>query len=185
MTDSEKGFAMLFLALMMGKRQVAWGEGWVWPVPEMHQATRVLSPVISQEFRGRTAAHPHYGVDIMYPGGVALDHEAFWMPVGVPALAARAGVVWSTQHTGRGWNVVLDNGPPFATFYQHLAGPPLVRAGQRVAAGDQLGEIGADPMDAAGLRHLHFAVWYKGHGDEASVDPGSVLSSWPKIPWWP
>jgi murein DD-endopeptidase MepM/ murein hydrolase activator NlpD len=91
--------------------------------------------------------------------------------------------VWSTGHTSRGWNVVLDHGPPFATFYQHLLEQPLVRAGELVQAGQQIGVMGADPTDRQGLRHLHFAVWYKGHGDTASVDPESAMASWRRAVW--
>lgn len=50
-------------------------------------------------------------------------------------------------------------------------------------AGDQLGTMGADPLDAQKLRHLHFAVWYRGHGDAASVDPADSMRHWRRSAW--
>ncbi len=167
--------------LMMGKKRVPWGEGWAWPVPDLVQVDGSRFPArVSQEFRGRGATTTHYGVDLMYMGP-----SGWFTPEDTPILAARAGTVWSTGHTARGWNVVIDHGPPFATFYQHIAKPPLVLAGMRVKAGDQLGIMGADPTDPQGLRHLHFAVWFKGHGDDASVDPASVMAGWQRVVWTP
>jgi murein DD-endopeptidase MepM/ murein hydrolase activator NlpD len=167
----------LLLAFMGMKR---WGKGWAWPVPDLVTELGHLPALVSQEFR-RGGPAPHLGVDVMYRGA-----DGVWFaPEGTPVLAARDGVVWSTGQTARGWNVVVDHGAPWATFYQHLAARPIVRAGQRVKAGEHLGVMGADPTDPQGLRHLHFAVWYRGHGDAASVDPGGEMSSWERSRWTP
>lgn len=170
--------------LIMGKRRYPWGEGWSWPVPDMYDPydpARLLARAeISQEFRPAGSARPHLGVDIMFHIG-----GGWQVPESCPVLAARGGTVWSTGHTARGWNVVIDHGVPFAAFYQHLSAMPLVRAGQLVNAGDRIGTVGADPTDPEGLRHLHFAVWYKGHGDAASIDPAPVMSSWARSRWTP
>lgn len=137
-----------------------WGEGWHWPVPG--------DAIVSQEFKSGI----HVGLDIMYR-----DSEHYYAPVGTPVLAARAGNIWSTGTTARGMNVVIDHGPPFATFYQHLDSV-IVSHGQYVEAGEQIGTMGIDPTDEQQVRHLHFAVWYKGNGDSASVDPGPVINGW-------
>jgi murein DD-endopeptidase MepM/ murein hydrolase activator NlpD len=144
-----------------------WGGDWVWPVP-----TGPLGPaVISQEFR----RPGHLGVDIMY------RQAGRWVaPAGTQVVAARDGVVWSTERTARGWNVVLDHGPPWATWYQHLEGVAVAK-GRRVSAGELLGRMGADPTDPEGLRHLHFATWYKGAGDAASVDPAGAMAAWRRV----
>jgi murein DD-endopeptidase MepM/ murein hydrolase activator NlpD len=100
----------------------------------------------------------------------------YFVPDGaVPVLAARDGKLWSIQRTARGWGIVLDHGPPWATYYQHLDSvSPDVAAMQRgapIRAGQPLGVMGSDPTDGGHVRHLHFAVWYQGHGDQASVEP--------------
>jgi murein DD-endopeptidase MepM/ murein hydrolase activator NlpD len=156
------------LAVLGSVGALPWGGGWVWPVPTTQQG----AAVISQEFR-RPA---HLGVDVMFRVGGRFVADA-----GTPVVAARAGRVWSTGHTARGWNVVLDHGAPWATFYQHLADEPVVKAGDVVTAGQRLGFMGVDPTDAAGVRHLHFAVWYKGNGDSASVDPGAAMQGWGRL----
>jgi len=143
-----------------------WDGEWHWPVPRDAAGN---PPVVSNEFRRPS----HLGVDVMYRVG-----GRYVAPEGTKVLAARAGVVWSTGKTARGWNVVLDHGKPWATFYQHLAAEPLVKKGDHVAAGQELGFMGADPTDPQKVRHLHFATWYKGAGDSASVDPGPHMSNW-------
>lgn len=143
-------------------QKVEWGSGWVWPVGDLGSS---WPAVISQEFRPPS----HKGVDLMY------RQAGKWVaPVGTPIYAARDGVVWSSGETARGSNVVLDHGPPWATFYQHLATLDVVK-GQRVRAGQKIGTMGADPTDPQGLRHLHFETWYKGAGDHA-VDPAPMLA---------
>jgi len=169
------------LLAMATKRIVQWGAGWTWPIPDLlDPATGAVIPArISQEYRewapGKAA---HYGVDLMWNRGG-------WMaPAGAPVVAARDGVVWSAEHTPRGIAVVLDHGPPWATFYQHLERlDPRIVKGAKVAAGDVIGDMGADPLDPARVRHLHFAAWYQGSGDKASVDPADAMVAWRRWQW--
>jgi len=165
----------LLLMLTMNNSDVTWGDGWVWPVPTlMDPDGRVLPAAISQEFRPPS----HKGVDIMYR-----DDGKWTAPEGTPIIAAHDATVWSTGETARGHNVVLDHGPPWATFYQHLVSlAPGIVKGARVRAGDHLGFMGADPTDPQGLRHLHFETWYKGNGD-AAVDPAKAMAAWGRIQW--
>lgn len=147
-----------------------------------------MVPVISQEFRAAGGGQaPHLGVDLMYRN--AAPPPIFTAPEGVPVLAARDGKLWSITKTPRGWAVVLDHGPPFATFYQHLESiaPALADAkrGELVLAGTPLGIMGSDPTDGGHVRHLHFAVWYQGHGDSASVDPSQAMATWRLVSWTP
>lgn len=170
--------------MVMLSRSIKWGEGWVWPVPDMNSSDGFFPAVVSQEFRPRGSPRPHLGVDIMYVvDSRAPAADRWFVSEGAPVVAARDGTVWSTGHTQRGWNVVLDHGPPWATFYQHLQSAPLVKAGDRVRAGQPLGVVGVDPTDAQGLRHLHFAAWYKGHGDPASVNPWPSMAGWRRVAW--
>jgi hypothetical protein len=92
-------------------------------------------------------------------------------------------VVWSAGWTARGFSVVIDHAPvaPFATYYTHLGllnVTPTARAkaGQCVRAGQPIGIIGADPLDAAHLKHLHFALW-RGGPDKA-IDPAVLMARW-------
>src|SRR6478735_2309592 len=166
-------------------------DGWVWPVPPMRpwRGGPVYNPEVSQEFKDPD----HLGVDIMYrrkskadlltayrPG--TPDGTSQWFaPSGTPVIAARAGKVWSVQKTTRGIAVVLDHAKPFATFYQHLESA-IVRPGAYVTVGQPLGVMGFDPTDDERLRHLHFAVWYKGAGDDASIDITAAMAKWPRVP---
>ena len=85
--------------------------------------------------------------------------------VGTPARAAEAGVVVRAEAAGGYGNlVVLDHGGGLETRYGHL-GRIDVRVGQRVTAGEPVGEVGASGR-ATGP-HLHFEV----RRDGRTVDP--------------
>lgn len=168
---------LALLALMRGRRpDIPWGTGWYWPVPSVRYPSGVVRhPVVSDGFN-ESRAHP--GVDIVIQGDP--NHA----PAGTPITAARAGAVWSVQKTPRGWSVVVDHGKPFATFYQHLQSVEALAKGMPVAAGQRLGVMGIDPLDKQRVRHLHFAVWFDGYGDIASVDPAPVIGGWLRPGTW-
>lgn len=147
---------------------IDWGVGWTWPLPNSSDGG---AAVVSQEFR----AENHLGVDLMYRDRAG----RFFVPEGTPVLAARAGTVWSTGNTARGLNVVLDHGPPWATFYQHLSSV-AVKHGEVVSEGQRIGTAGVDPTDTEGVRHLHFETWYKGDGGHA-VDPARAMRGWKRL----
>ncbi len=192
------------LVLRKGSRVVTWGNEKLWtvPVPDLRFSTTGVTyrAVISNGF----APPAHAGVDFMYARRVAGDQPAYppsthdgspryFAPPNTPIVAARDGVLWSAGESARGWQVVLDHGKPFATYYQHLdrlevpkAASGKVSATGRVyavKAGDVIGFMGFDPIDPEGLRHLHFAVWYEGAGDRASVDPSHELTTWNRATW--
>jgi peptidoglycan hydrolase-like protein with peptidoglycan-binding domain len=105
---------------------------------------------------GPRGMHFHPGIDIL-------------ASLGTPIGAARAGTVtWAGPADGYGNLVVLANGQDVRTLYAHLA-QLNVRVGQRVAAGQQVGVVGATG-DATGP-HLHFEVRVRG----AAMDPLSAL----------
>jgi len=154
---------------------------WVWPVPRWNGR----APVISNPF-----GPEHHGVDVMFARqpsdtlriGSPNSSARFVTPDGMNALAASDGVVWSAMQTPRGFAVVIDHGPAkVATFYTHLEKllvTPTANAktGQRVRAGQPIGVIGADPLDAEHLKHLHFELWLGGPNN--AVDPATVMRSW-------
>ncbi len=166
---------------------------WVWPVPIWNGRR----PEISDGFGSpRPGGAQHQGVDLMFArtsADAALRASSpngsthFVMPENMPALAAADGVIWLASWTPRGWTVVVDHTPlaPVATYYTHLSMlfvAPTTRAAseQRVRAGDALGIVGADPMDGAHLKHLHFELWRGGPRD--AVDPSSLMRTWERVP---
>ncbi len=164
---------------------------WIVPVP----VWQGRPPVVSDGWgTARGGGRAHRGADLMferlssdarYPIGKPNGSAHHVMPDNVLAIAAADGAVWSAEWTARGWAVVIDHGTTWATFYQHLEQllvRPTQRAksGQRVRAGDPIGTIGADPLDGAHLKHLHFELWHGGPAD--AVDPTPYLAHWEHVP---
>jgi hypothetical protein len=167
------------------------GAAWIHPVPSLGDR----SAVVSNEFRVRASAEgkarEHLGADLMYrrrdardliavfpmgtPGGTPL----FFMPEGLPALAASAGVVTFASATPVGNTVIIRHPNGWATYYTHLA-TLAVRQGVHVSAGQTIGTIGASPEDAAHLRHLHFEIW-RGATRSGAVDPDPYLAAWSRV----
>lgn len=201
---------LVLLMLSTKRERIPWGTGWHWPVQDLLQPYDPAHPgeidypaVITQEFRRAVpGTADHLGVDIAYerfrvddkPEYTGHDSSGrYFAPSTTPILAARDGVVWSVGPSPRGLSIVIDHGAPFAGFYQHLSSTVLPahvggrRSGGgeavRVKAGDVIGAMGYDPIDPGGFRHLHFAVWYKGAGDAASVDPTDMLRDAKRSTW--
>jgi murein DD-endopeptidase MepM/ murein hydrolase activator NlpD len=77
-------------------------------------------------------------------------------PAGTPIAAAGAGVVVRAGAAeGYGNAVLIDHGDGYLTHYGHLSAI-TVRAGQRVAAGEQIGAEGSTGHSTG--PHLHFEV---------------------------
>lgn len=162
---------------------------WVWPVPRWQGR----APVISDGFGSPRPGMLHQGVDVMFaristdpfPVGGVNGSRGYVMPNAWPAVAASDGVLWSAQRSPRGYAVVIDHGS-VATFYQHLetllvpeTSPQrgMSRA-QRIPirAGQPLGVIGGDPLNAPHLKHLHFELWPA--GPQSAIDPARTMASW-------
>jgi hypothetical protein len=133
----------------------------------------------------------HLGVDIMfrrrdpddlreaYPPGSETGARLHFMPVGIPALAASAGVVRIARRTPRGFTVVVRHAGEWATYYTHLERIDVI-AGRDVGAGESLGAIGFDPSTARRLRHLHFELW-RGGTRVSALDPAPYLAAWERL----
>ncbi|MEW9899826.1 M23 family metallopeptidase [Chitinivorax sp. PXF-14] len=84
----------------------------------------------------------------------------FVAPIGTPILAVDAGVVKSAGLTPQfGWSVELDHGHGVTTRYAHALRVVVV-AGQQVAEGQKLAEVGSTGRSTG--PHLHFEVRYNG-----------------------
>ncbi|WP_310376350.1 M23 family metallopeptidase [Catenuloplanes atrovinosus] len=109
-----------------------------------------------------------------YPGHGEFDVDLYptsgetW---GRPVLASFGGTVVRAGINGRlgertpddpdgemgrggGYWVKIDHGGKWSTLYLHLLEPPMVREGQRVEMGDQLGRLGSTGESSA--PHLHY-----------------------------
>jgi hypothetical protein len=108
-----------------------------------------------------------------YDGSLSHKNNSFFaidfgVPIGTPVYAARAGIVRdvrsdSTFHCGDpscsddANYVVVDHGDgTFAEYYHLSAGSVLVKAGESVCLGEQLGASGITGFTTG--PHLHFAV---------------------------
>lgn len=100
---------------------------------------------------------------------------------GTPVVAPYAGAVeWVRyQRGGAGHYVVLgaDDGRDYV--FMHLRrGSIQVVAGQRVAAGERIGEVGNSGRSIGA--HLHFEVWVGGWYEKGGepIDPLPLLQDW-------
>jgi murein DD-endopeptidase MepM/ murein hydrolase activator NlpD len=96
-------------------------------------------------FTGRLAFHP--GQDF---------RGAYRSPIRVTASGV---VAFTGQRTGYGNTVEVDHGHGLRTRYAHLAAI-MVRPGQTVAVGQQIGAMGSTGR-STGV-HLHYEVWQDG-----------------------
>lgn len=122
----------------------------------------------------------HYGTEINRFGG-GRDHKGqdVFADCGTPLVAALAGEVTLVRFQSRAGHYVAikaDDGTSQA--YMHLLAPASVAKGERVAAGQPIGQVG-ETGRASGC-HLHFELWtapgwYEGG---AAIDPLPVLRRW-------
>lgn len=151
------------------------------PVP---RAKDGRPPVISSSYRSSDRPD-HNGVDIMYrrpaPGAAKLPHYSknFEMPWGVPCFAYMAGTVTTAKLIGTGGYVVIDHAGEWQSQYMHLQAID-VKVGQKVAAGQRIGEVGADPNYP--LIHLHFQLRYNGGlvNPKPYID-AAIIKPWPGL----
>lgn len=85
-------------------------------------------------------------------------------PTGTPVHAVHPGTVgFADAFTGYGTLVILDHGSNQYTLYGYLS-EAIVKQGQRVNAGDELGRVGSAPVGDS-------ALYYEMRVDGRSVDP--------------
>lgn len=135
-------------------------DAWVYPVPSLGDRAAVISDGFgSPRTRPDGTKQTHLGADLMYrrrdardliavyPARTANGTKGYFMPDGVPALAASAGVVRFAARTPVGHTVIVRHPNGWATYYTHLS-ELVVRVGDQVTAGQPIGIIAAAPPTA-------------------------------------
>jgi murein DD-endopeptidase MepM/ murein hydrolase activator NlpD len=144
--------AAIYLARLRDTAEGDFFAGLDWP------ARGILSGVFgSRRIDNGVAMAPHYGVDIAAPEGT---------PIHAPA----DGIVsLSDDHYLNGGLTLLDHGRGVSTAYLHQS-RRLVRAGERVRRGQEIGRVGA--TGRATGPHLHWAMnWF-----EMRLDPSRSVA---------
>ncbi|MCL2407712.1 MAG: M23 family metallopeptidase [Defluviitaleaceae bacterium] len=102
------------------------------------------------------------------------DNLSIGASLGDAINAAAAGrVIAITSTRERGNTVVIDHGNGWRTTYSQLRDDILVREGDVVAKGQQIGNVGTPSIHSSRLGpHLAFSV----HQDDSSIDPRRVLN---------
>jgi hypothetical protein len=165
---------------------------WVFPVPSLGDRSAVISDGFdSPRTDPDGTKHKHLGADLMfrrrdardliavYPPKTVNGTKWYFMPEGVPALAASAGTVRLAEWTAVGYTVVILHPTGWATYYTHMSALAVVR-GAQVVAGQTIGTIGGSPADGEHLKHLHFELW-RGGSRTGAVDPAPYLDAWPHV----
>ena len=121
-----------------------------------------------------------YGTEInRFGGGRGHQGQDVFAECGTPLVAALAGTVTLSRFQSRaGYYVVIKADDGTSQAYMHMVGPAVVKKGQRVQAGQRIGEVG-ETGRASGC-HLHFELWtapgwYEGG---KAVDPLPALKRW-------
>jgi murein DD-endopeptidase MepM/ murein hydrolase activator NlpD len=127
---------------------------WRWPLEKL----RVSSEWGAQRILNGTAQRPHYGIDLA-------------APTGTPIRAPADGLVTLAENDlfFEGGLVLIDHGQGLISAYLHMSRVD-VKAGQRVAAGDTLGAVGAGGR-ATGP-HLCWRLRWRGNNLDPSLLAG-------------
>jgi murein DD-endopeptidase MepM/ murein hydrolase activator NlpD len=130
----------------------------------------------------RTADRPsHNGVDIISPRGTLIRAAAAGMVVVSRCnVSAPDGGPWSCDrdgspaHSGCGWYVDILHAGNAITRYCHMVSQPRVRAGDRVVAGQVIGQVGSSGSSSG--PHLHYETHIDGDRSSAgAVDPEDFM----------
>jgi len=143
-----------------------------WTVP-------VKGPIVSGF---RTASRPgHNGVDIAATRGTLIRVAAAGIVVVARCnVSAPDGGPWSCDrdgspfHNGCGWYVDVLHAGNMITRYCHMVSQPRVRAGDRVTAGQVIGQVGSSGNSSG--PHLHFETHVDGDRSSAgAIDPQDFM----------
>lgn len=98
----------------------------------------------------------------------------FELPQGAPIYAPQNGVVVRLgKNRVAGFYVVLKHPNGMETAYNHMRSLPNLQKGQKIKAGQRIGEVGCTGYCTKA--HLHFALKHKGK----MVDPAQYIRAYP------
>lgn len=150
--DEEKALnALMEKMLKEEESKVQYQQGeWLWPVAKARY-NYISSPYGWRTIFGSRSFH--YAIDIAAPGGT-------------PIYASKSGVVKSAKWvtTGGGWQVCIDHGGTYYTYYNHMQSRPIVSSGQQVKRGQVIGYVGM--TGTATGNHLDFKIYYQGKAQD-------------------
>lgn len=152
-------------ALLAARAQLDLAPGASGGLPPVVTASGLVRPTI-----GVMTSSFGYRIDPLGRGRRFHAGQDFGAPLGSPIVAATDGtVVYAGWASGYGNYTCIDRGMGFATCYGHQS-QILVRVGQLVKAGEEIGLVGSTGNSTG--PHLHFEVRLKG----VPVDPRPYLS---------
>lgn len=114
-----------------------------------------------------------------FGGGRGHQGQDLFATCGTRLVAARAGTVRMAGSEGAAGNYVVVDGDRtgLSYVYMHMLRASLVRTGERVRAGQAIGQVGATGR-ASGC-HLHFELWSGGwRAGGKPFDPLPYLRAW-------
>jgi murein DD-endopeptidase MepM/ murein hydrolase activator NlpD len=117
-------------------------------------------------FGAPRSGHTHQGQDILAASGT-------------PVVSVSGGTVArrAYQDGGAGNYVVIRGSDGYDYVYMHLRSAAVVGEGDRVAAGQRIGDVGSTGASTA--PHLHFEIWTAHWRDGGQpVDPLPSLQGW-------
>lgn len=118
---------------------------------------------ISSKFGENRGSYYHKGLDLNQPGTADL---------GDPIKSLTSGKVITAKYSkSAGYYVAIQQDDGYVAKYMHMMKAPPVKVGQRVSAGQTIGQIG-DSGDSDGS-HLHLQIEKNG----GAIDPHNYLKS--------
>ena len=89
-----------------------------------------------------------------------------------PIFSVCSGVVTKNEfHSVRGYYIIIKHDETYSTLYQHLKCKPMLKVGERVKTGQQIGIMGNTSATLSIAEHLHFELWENGK----PIDPQPYL----------
>lgn len=137
-----------------GAKKTNGGGRFTWPVPEYVQAGAKMWDQITSTFGNRT--HPKTGQPGTMHNGIDIAHAT---TPDAKIVAAAGGTVMKASDSGDGYGncVIIQHSDNYYTLYGHMApGSLLVKVGDKVNAGQQIGTMGTTGVSTG--NHLHFEV---------------------------